>query len=140
MIEFGVLTGEIDNNLLRVQYRTGEKFWAKMAMIGNNVSLPSETWIKTNCKNFLALVSFEKDLNETPIIIGFYPVNDPDSNSYNEFERLIKLVKVLLDTLKEATTMTQLGPQKFMFNTQEKLIKASDELTDISKNILNLKL
>ena len=100
MIEFGVLTGEIDNSLLRVQYRTGEKFWAKMAMIGNNVSLPSETWIKTNCKNFLALVSFEKDLNETPIIIGFYPVNDPDSNSYNEFERLIKLIKVLLDTLK----------------------------------------
>lgn len=140
MIEFGILTGEIEGNLLRVKYRTGEMFWAKMAVMGNSVSLPSEVWIKTNYKNFLALVTFEKDLNKIPIVIGFYPVNGASSDSYNEFERLLKLVSSLIDTLQQATTMTRLGPQKFMADTQVKLNQSKSDLEDINKNILNLKL
>ena len=140
MIEFGVLTGEVEKNIIRVQFRTGEKFWAPMVVIGNNVSLPSEIWIKNNYKNFLALVSFEKDIFENPMVIGFYPVVGASSESFNDFEKLLKLVGTLIETLQQATTMTKLGPQKFMADAQSKLIQAKSDLTEITNDILKLSL
>ena len=77
---------------------------------------------------------------KNPMIMGFYPVRGASSESFNDFEKLLKLIGTLIDTLQQATTMTKLGPQKFMADTQSKLIQAKSDLTDITNDILKLSL
>lgn len=140
MIEFGKITGEVDNNLLQVKMRTGESLYAPMAVVGTDVSIPSEDWVKENKDNFLALVTYEKDMPISPIIIGFYPVKGADSSVYNTAERLLAVVTKLLEQLLKAKVNTQIGPQPFMPDTIQVFNDIKKELEDITKLILPVKL
>ena len=117
MIEFAKILGETEGNMTRVQFRTGETLLVPMAIMGNNVSIPSKKWISDNKSNFLALIDFEKNIGESPILIGFYPVKGASSKKYNTHERLITVVEKLIEQLSKAKVNTQIGPQQFMPDT-----------------------
>lgn len=140
MIEFAKITGEVENNHIMVQIRTQETFLAPIAVMGTDVSVPSEDWIKNNKDKFLALVAYEKDIPENPFIIGFYPVRGADSSEYNTTERLLAMVLKLVEQLINAKVNTFLGPQPFMQDTIQVLNDIKDELNNISDLILPLKL
>ena len=134
MVEFGVITGEVDGTWIRVQYRTGEKFWAPMITFVSNVSIPSEKWIKANKHKYVALVSFEKDILENPMVVGFYPVKGATAEA-DMFSKLLALTADLISILQQATIMTQLGPQKIMSQYQTKLSEAKSKLNEIVSNV-----
>lgn len=140
MIEFGKITGEVEGNLLQVKLRTGESLFAPIVVIGMGTSVPSTEWVTSNKDNFLALVAYEKDMCDSPMIIGFFPVQGADSTSYNSNERLLKVVITLIEQLLKAKVNTQIGPQPFMTNTIQVLSDLKSELDEISKLILPLKL
>ena len=140
MIEFGKITGEVSNNMIQVRMRTGESLFAPMAVVGTNVSLPSQEWITNNKDNFLALVTYEKDMFISPMIIGFYPVQGSDSSAFNTTERLLAMVYKLLEQLLKAKVNTQIGPQPFMPDTVKVFNEIKVELDEIKKLILPLKL
>ena len=140
MIEFGKITGEVDNNLIQVKMRTGESLFAPLTIIGTDVSIPSEDWITANKDNFLALVTYEKDMYISPMIIGFYPVKGADSSSYNTTERLLAMVSKLIEQLLKAKVNTQIGPQPFMPDTIQVFNDIKKELDEIKKLILPVKL
>lgn len=135
MIEFGKITGEVDNNLIQVKMRTGESLFAPLTVVGTDVSIPSEDWITANKDNFLALVTYEKDMYISPMIIGFYPVKGASSAKYNSFERLMDVVEKLVKQLSEARVNTQLGPQQFLPDTLLVFEELSDIIGDIKRNI-----
>ena len=136
MIEFGKITGEIDNNLLQVRMRTGEHLYAPITTACPNVSLPSKQWVLENKDNFLALVAYEKDMFISPMIIGFFPVRGANSKMYNPTERLIDVMERLIRQLSKTRTNTQIGPQKFMPDTLVVLDELSEEVTSI-KALIN---
>lgn len=140
MIEFGKITGEVENNLLQVRMREGECLFAPMTIVGNNVAIPSLEWIRANKNNFLALVTYEKDMYISPMIIGFYPVKGSDSSSYNTMERLLSTVIKLIEQLLKAKVNTQIGPQPFMPDTIKVFKDIKKELDDITKLISTIKL
>lgn len=140
MIEFGKITGEVDNNLLRVRLRTGESLYAPMVVVGTDVSIPSEDWITENKDKFLALVTYEKDMLISPMIIGFYPVQGAESATYNTTERLLAVVTKLIEQLLKAKVNTQIGPQPFMSDTIQVFNDVKKELEEITKLILPIKL
>lgn len=140
MIEFGKITGEVDNNLMQVRMRTGECLFAPVVVVGTDVSVPSKDWVAANKDNFLALVTYEKDMYISPMIIGFYPVKGADSSSYNTTERLLAMVMKLIEQLLKAKVNTQIGPQPFMSDTIKVLNDIKSELDEVKKLILPLKL
>ena len=140
MIEFGKITGEVENNLIQVKMRTGENLYAAVTTMGTSVSAPSEKWIQDNKDNFLALVTFEKDLDESPMIIGFYPVRGADSSHYNTHELLIKIMEELLNQLKKARVNTQIGPQNFMPDTLVEIDRLISKVKVLESNINTLRL
>lgn len=140
MIEFGKITGEVENNLLQVQMRTGEHLFAPVVVMGTNVSVPSEDWVTANKDNFLALVTYEKDMPISPMIIGFYPVSGADSATYNTTERLLAMITKLIEQLLKAKVNTQIGPQPFMPDTIKVFNDIKKELEEITKLILPIKL
>ena len=140
MIEFGKITGEVDNNLIQVKMRTGESLFAPLTIIGTDVSIPSKDWIIANKDNFLALVTYEKNMYISPMIIGFYPVKGADSSSYNTSERLLITVIELIEQLLKAKVNTQIGPQPFMPDTIQVFNNINKELDEIKKLILPIKL
>lgn len=140
MIEFGKITGEVEGNLMQVKMRAGENLFAPLTVIGTDVSIPSEQWVKDNKDNFLALVTYEKDMYISPMIIGFYPVKGADSSSYNTTERLLAMVTKLIEQLLKAKVNTQIGPQPFMSDTIQVLNDIKKELDEIAKLILPVKL
>lgn len=140
MIEFGKITGEVENNLMQVTLRTGESLFAPIAVVGTDVSIPSADWVSANKGNFLALVTYEKDMYISPMIIGFYPVKGADSSSYNTTERLLAMVTILIEQLLKAKVNTMLGPQPFMPDTIRVFNDIKKELDEIAKLILPVKL
>lgn len=140
MIEFGKITGDIENNLIEVRLRTGECLYAPVVIMGTNVTIPSATWISAYKDNFLALVTYEKDMFISPMIIGFYPVKGAKASSYNTTERLLSVIKSLVEQLGKATINTQIGPQQFRPDTLMVLDDLSETLDDIEKNINSIKL
>lgn len=140
MIEFGKITGDMEGHYIEVQMRTGEHLYAPIVVSGNSVSIPSKSWIEANKENFLALIAFEKDILENPMVIGFYPVKGAESKTYDVTEKLLAIVAQLVDELQKARVNTQLGPQKFLPDTQIELSNMKDTLTEISKTINSLKL
>lgn len=140
MIEFGKITGEMEGNYMEVRMRTGECLFAPITTVGNSVSLPSEDWVKEHKDSFLALVAFEKDILENPIILGFYPVKGANSTSYNTVERLLSALMTLLDQLLKAKVNTMMGPQPFMPDTIKVFNDVKTELENIKQLILPLKL
>jgi hypothetical protein len=139
MIEFGKITGEVEGNFIQVKLRTGECLFAPVTIVGTDVSLPSEDWITANKDNFLALVTYEKDMYISPMVIGFYPVKGADSSSYNTTERLLAMVTKLIEQLLKAKVNTMLGPQPFMPDSMQVFTEIKQELDEISKLILPLK-
>lgn len=140
MIEFGKITGEIDGNRLCVKMRTGESLFAPLAIMGTNVSVPSNDWVTANKDNFLALVTYEKDMYISPMIIGFYPVKGADSSLYNTTERLLTVITKLIEQLLKAKVNTQIGPQPFMQDTMQVFNDIKKELDEITKLIFCVKL
>lgn len=140
MIEFGKITGEMDSNLIQVKMRTGECLYAPMTVVGTDVSIPSKEWVKNNKDNFLALVTYEKDMYISPMIIGFYPVKGADSSTYNTTERLLSMCVKLVEQLLKAKVNTLLGPQPFMPDTIKVFTDIKNELDEIGKLILPVKL
>lgn len=140
MIEFGKITGEVENNLMQVKMRTGESLFAPMAIVGTGVSIPSLKWVTANKDNFLALVTYEKDILENPIVVGFYPVKGAVSATYNTTERLLLIVKKLLEQLSKAKINTQIGPQQFMPDTLLVLEQLSANLMNVEQDINQIKL
>lgn len=138
MIEFAKITGEVSGDSLKVQLRTGEEVLAVMMNVGTSTSLPTESWISTNKDNFLALVTFEKDLFLKPIIIGFYPVKGAKTSDFDVIFKLMGLIEELLSTLKEAKVNTMLGPQPFFTNIVMDLDSYSEDLKKIKKERLEL--
>lgn len=140
MIEFGKITGEVDNNLIQVKMRTGESLFAPLTVIGTDVSIPSEDWITANKDNFLALVTYEKDMYISPMIIGFYPVKGASSSEYNTFEKVIVILEKLLEQLSKARINTQIGPQQFMPDTLMVLKQLTQDLALAKSDINQIKL
>lgn len=135
MIEFAKITGKLSGNRLQVKMRTGETMYAPMIVVGVGVSVPSEQWVEDNKDNFLALVTFEKDLGSSPMIMGFYPVKGAKSESYNVNERLLQVVISLIEQLQKGKINTQIGPQTFMPDTQQVFTNLKSELDEITKLI-----
>lgn len=140
MIEFAKIVGELDGSYLRVQIRTGEEFLAPMAVVGNGVTLPSAQWVSENKDKFMALVTYEKDLYLSPIIIGFYPLSGASSESYDTVERLLSVCIALVEQLLKAKVNTMLGPQQFMPDTIQVFNDLKTQLDEIKKLILPVKL
>lgn len=140
MIEFGKITGSMEGHYIQVRLRTQECLYAPMITFGNSVSIPSEQWITENKDNFLAVVAFEKDLLQNPMIVGFFPVKGATSEVYNTHEQLLQVVTDLVEELTKARVNTQIGPQKFMPDTQIELEKFKSKLGVIKSKINNLKL
>lgn len=140
MIEFAKISGEMEGNSLLVTMRTGESFYAPITVMGTDATIPSNEWISANKNNFLALVTYEKDMYISPMIIGFFPVKGADSSSYSTLERLISIAITLVEQLLKAKVNTMLGPQPFMPDTVKVLTDVQTELENIKKLILPLKL
>ena len=140
MIEFAKILGETEGNRTRVMFRTGESVLAPMVAMGTDVSVPSAKWISANKDNFLALITFEKNIWESPMIIGFYPVKGASSKEYNTHERLIAVVEKLITQLSKARINTQIGPQKFMPDTLVVLDDLKDTVDLIKEDIGEVKL
>lgn len=134
MIEFGKITGEIEDGLVQVKMRTGECLFAPLTIVGNGVTVPSDDWIKSNKDSFLALVTYEKDLLQSPIIIGFYPLKSYSTENSGLYKTL-SLIKEILDILKEAKTLTLMGPQTFTPDTIMKLTNLDSIYNNILKDI-----
>lgn len=139
MIEFGKLTGKSRGSSFQVTMRTGEHLYAPMATMGTGVPIPSKKWLLENKDNFLALISYEKNIFESPLIVGFFPVKGADSSRYNPMERLIELVGSLLEQLLQAKVNTFIGPQPFMTDTIGGLNTLKGELSEIKDLIQTLK-
>lgn len=129
MIEFAKIVESVGRKI-RVKLRTGEEFVAPMLIVGAATSLPSESWILKNKDRFLAVVTYEKDLLDNPMVIGFYPVNKSSSEDYDSVTQLLDIFVSLLELLQQAKTNTQIGPQPFMPDTQQKLL---DAITNVEK-------
>ena len=140
MIEFAKIIGELDKNYLRVRVRTGEEFLAPITVMGTGCSLPSEKWIEKNKDNFLALVTYEKNMYISPMIIGFYPVKGAKSESYDALEKLMEISVNLIDMLLQAKVNTMLGPQPFFPVSLEELNKIKASLDEVSQDIQKLDL
>lgn len=140
MIEFAKITGEMDGHRIQVTMRTGESLYAPITVMGTDVSVPSKEWFATNKDNFMALVTYEKDILLSPMVIGFFPVAGADSSSYNTTERLLSATLQLLEQLLKAKVNTMIGPQPFMPDTIQVFTTMKQELEEIQKLILPLKL
>lgn len=140
MIEFAKILGETEGNRTRIKFRTGETLLVPIVTMGTSVSIPSTKWINQHKDDFLALVSFEKDIWESPMIIGFYPVKGSSSKEYNTHERLIAIMEKLVNQLSKARVNTQIGPQKFMPDTLVVLDEIKDSITLIKEDIEEVKL
>lgn len=140
MIEFAKITGEMDGHRIQVTMRTGESLYAPITVMGTDVSIPSKEWFAANKDNFMALVTYEKDILLSPMVIGFFPVMGADSSSYNTTERLLSATLQLLEQLLKAKVNTMIGPQPFMPDTIQVFTTIKQELEEIQKLILPLKL
>lgn len=140
MIEFGKITGNMEGNLYQVMLREGECLYAPIAVMGNNVSAPSEKWVQANKDKFLALVTYEKDIFESPVIVGFFPVKGAKSEEYNVHERLVYLITRLVKQLQRTKINTQLGPQQFMPDTIYVLEEIENGLKEIDEDTNKLEL
>lgn len=140
MIEFAKITGNVERNYIEVKMRTGESLYAPIVVMGTDVTLPSDKWIADNKDNFLALVSFEKDIPESPLIIGFYPVKGADSSAYNTMERLTEVLLKLIEQLLKAKVNTQIGPQPFMVDTIQVFNNLKKDIEDCKELINSIKL
>lgn len=140
MIEFAKILGETEGHRTRVQFRTGETLLVPISIMGTNVSVPSAKWLSTNKDKFLAVIDFEKNIRESPILVGFYPVKGASSKEYNTHERLIYIVEKLVNQLSKAKTNTQLGPQQFMPDTLVVLDDIKEAISSLKDDIEEVKL
>ena len=138
MIEFAKITGETDENYIRVKVRTGEEFLAPMAVIGNSSAIPSEKWINDNKDKFLALIAYEKDILSNPIVIGFYPIKSSDARDYDVLYQVIDALSTLIKELQSVKTTTLLGPQTFFADSLIKIKKIETTIESIKTQCLGL--
>ena len=135
MIEFGKLTGETYKNMFKVKLRTSETLYAPICVMGIGTPQPSTAWVLSNKDKFLVLLTYEKDILNNPMIIGFYPVKGADSSTYDLFERLLESMQKLVDQLSKAKVTTQLGPQQFLPDTLLVLEQIKVSLNEIKNQI-----
>lgn len=134
MIEFAKILGEVENHSYRVKFRTGETLLVPI-MVGSGIVAPSKEWVKDYKDDFLAVVAFEKDILENPIIIGFFPTNSAKSKKYDVVEQILECLTELLEQLGKAKVNTNIGPQPFMPDSIKKFSDITTKLKDINKLI-----
>lgn len=139
MWDFVKILGEVDGHRIRVKLPTGEEVMAPV-ITAMGLPVPSEQWVKDNKDKFLAIMGYREGLNPYPIILGFYPVTGADSEKFNIFERLLVCQKEILDMLASAKVTTQLGPQPFMPDSQQKISDLKSKIEELEKDIYPLKL
>lgn len=135
MIEYAKLTGKSDAPYYEVQVRTGERIYARFANAGFGISLPSAKWYQDNKDRFLALLSYEGDNVDEPILLGFSPLDNAATSDSNVYERLLKVVTNLVERLLNAKVNTQIGPQPFLVDTIQDLNDMKTELNNIKQLI-----
>lgn len=135
MIEFAKLTGKSDVPYYEVQIRTGERIHARFVNAGFGISLPSAKWCTDNKDRFLAVLSYEGDNVDEPIILGFSPLENAQTSDSNVYERLLKVVIDLVERLLNAKVNTQIGPQPFLVDTIQDLNNMKTELQNIKQLI-----
>lgn len=141
MVEYVKILGsdEDDNKFLRLKARTNEEFIAPMVIVGTSTLLPSKEWVDKNKDNFLAIVTYEKNLNENPLIIGFLPLEKSDATEYNFLYLCTEVLLKLLDQLGKAKVNTQIGPQPFMADTIKVLSELKSNVEQYKKGVLDAK-
>lgn len=130
-MEYAKITGKVSGKLIQVKMSTGESLFAPIAISGINVTLPSDTWIRENKDNFLAIVAYDNDEYDEPVIIGFLPVKGADSMKFNVTERLLQATLDIVEKLLNGKVNTQIGPQPFMPTTIQGLNQIKSELKEI---------
>lgn len=138
MIEYTkIISSEDEEKYIKVKARTGEEFVAQMCITGISALLPSKVWIDKNKDNFLAIVSYEKNLLENPLIIGFLPLEKSKATEYNFLYLCTEVLLKLIEQLGKAKVNTQLGPQPFMPDTVLVLDDLKDKLEEYKKEVLD---
>ena len=138
MWDFVKIIGDIDGSSLRVRLPTGEEMFAPM-VTSLGLPLPSQKWIDNNKDSFLAILQYQENLNPEPIVVGFYPVKGAESDKFSIFERLLKVNLEVIELLAVARIATQLGPQPFMADSQEKIVNIKKEIQELIENVLPIK-
>lgn len=139
MIEFMKLTGKVEEDYLEVRCRTGETLLAPMMNVGTSTSLPTEIWVGENRDNFIAIVSYEHDSYNKPLVLGFLPVKGAKSEDFDVIFQLMNLMDGLLELLLSVKTNTMLGPQPFFPDNITKVQEIKLYLQSIKERRLNLK-
>lgn len=139
MIEFAKITGDMEGHRIEVQMPTGEHLYAPLLVCGTTTTIPTQEWIDNNKDNFLAVITYEGSRCYDPMVLGFYPVIGADSTSYNTTDRTYKMLVKLVAQLLVAKVNTQLGPQPFMTDTIKVLNEIKDELEEVGKLMMDLK-
>ena len=139
MIEYAKMTGEVEGNLIQVRMRTGECIFAPMVVVGTSATVPSKEWVTENKDSFLALITYEGQDYNDPMMIGFFPVKGADSSVYNTTDRMFKMLYKLIEQLLKAKVNTQIGPQPFMPDTITVFNEVKTELDEIQKLMSDLK-
>lgn len=139
MVEYTKIlnSDEEDEKYLRLRARTGEEFIAPMCTIGTSGILPSKKWVEKNKDNFLAVVTYEKNLLENPIIQGFLPLTNAKAEEYNFLYLCTEVMLKLIEQLSKAKVNTQIGPQPFMPDTTRVLNDLKDKLNTYKEEVLN---
>jgi len=70
------------------------------------------------------------------MVIGFFPVGGSCSENYDSLYKVTEILVSLLDLLQQAKTNTQIGPQPFMPDTQQKLSNAKEEVEKLRELLL----
>lgn len=78
MIELGKLTGEYDESgYVGVSLSTGEELFARPMIQAPIVANYTKEWVNSYGDNFLAVIAYENDAEERPILMGIIPLRNP---------------------------------------------------------------
>lgn len=76
MIQFAQLTGRHYENAVEVVALYGIVLMARPVYAFPLVALPSEAWLRTYGKKFMAVIDYEQDKAERPLFLGVVPLDD----------------------------------------------------------------
>lgn len=78
MVEIGKLTGEYDaTGYIGVRLSHGEVLFARPLMQVPTIASYTKEWVDAYGGNFLAVVAYENDMHERPILMGVIPLKNP---------------------------------------------------------------
>lgn len=118
MINTGTLTGDYDaSGYVGVKLSHGEEIFARPIMTGPMVANYTKDWVDAYGKNFIAVIGYENDLKERPLLMGIMPLKNPKfpvegyENNYFVTTKNFRLWfndddnELVVDVLKEGGTV-----------------------------------